>query len=117
MHLVPAARAHSHVIDEHTVCEALAGLPAPGELRRQSELFALLGDPTRLALLHCIHAAGSICVTDLAVATGLNDTTVSQALRLLRARGAVTADRDGRVLRYRVRDPAVVGLLSRYRKV
>ncbi len=111
MHLVPAARAHLHVIDEHAVCEALAGLPEPAELRRHSELFALLGDPTRLTLLCCIHAAGSISVTDLVVATGLNDTTVSQALRLLRARGAVTADRDGRVLRYRVSDPAVAAIL------
>ena len=112
MHLVPVERAHLHVIDEHAACEALAGLPEPAELRRQSELFALLGDPTRLTLLRCMHAAGAICVTDLTVATGLNDTTVSQALRLLRARAAVTAERDGRVLRYRISDPIVAALLA-----
>ena len=36
----------------------------------------------RLTLLLCIHAAGEICVSDLAVAAGLKDTTTSPALRL-----------------------------------
>jgi len=112
VHLVPPARAHLHVIDEHRACQAIGVLPEPDELLRQCQLFALLGDPTRLTLLRCIHAAEPIAVTDLIVATGLNGTTVSQALRLLRARGAVLADRDGRVLRYRINDPAVLALLS-----
>ncbi|WP_133829099.1 ArsR/SmtB family transcription factor [Actinomycetospora succinea] len=73
--------------------------------------FALLADPTRLTLLLCIHAAGEICVSDLAVAAGLKDTTTSQALRLLRAQGLVATQRAGRVVRYRLADETVHALL------
>jgi len=37
----------------------------------------LLADPTRLALLTCISAAGPISVSDLAAATGLHGMTIS----------------------------------------
>ncbi|MFJ2867424.1 ArsR/SmtB family transcription factor [Kitasatospora sp. NPDC087314] len=69
--------------------------------------------PGRLALLLAIRRAGPICVTDLALATGIRDTTVSQALRLLRATGTVSAARHGRTVRYRLDDPAVARLLDR----
>ena len=52
-------------------------------------------------------------MSDLSAATGLNDTTVSQTLRYLRAAQVVTAERDGRVIRYRLADGPVVALLSR----
>jgi DNA-binding transcriptional ArsR family regulator len=70
-----------------------------------------LADPNRLALLLSIHAAGPISVTDLSVATGMNDTAVSQALRLLRASHLVTSERTGRVIRYQLTDPIIHGLL------
>ena len=60
----------------------------------------MLADHTRLALLLCIHHAGEICVSDLAAATGVKDSTVSQALRLLRAHGVVGTRRDGRIIHY-----------------
>jgi DNA-binding transcriptional ArsR family regulator len=75
--------------------------------------FALLADPTRLTLLLCIHEVGEICVSDLALAAGLKDSTTSQALRLLRAQNLVSAHRDGRVVRYRLADPVVTDLLDR----
>ena len=62
----------------------------------------MLGDPTRLRLLLCIKAAGPISVSDLAVAAELNDVTVSQTLRFLRAHQTVTTERDGRVIRYQL---------------
>lgn len=102
MHLVPAERAHRRTIDDHGVCEALQGLGDMADVRAWAQRFAVLGDPGRLALLLSIHAVPDICVTDLAVATGMNDSTVSQALRFLRAAGLVESWRDGRVVRYRV---------------
>ncbi len=45
-----------------------------------------------------------ISVTDLALATGMNASAVSQVLRLLRGCGAVTSTRDGRVIRYQLAD-------------
>ena len=78
-----------------------------------AQRFSLLADPGRLSLLVCIRAAGPISVTDLAVASGMNDTTVSQALRLLRAAGLVAPERDGRVIRYSLADEETGSLLVR----
>lgn len=74
--------------------------------------FALLGDPTRLRLLVCIQAAGPISVSDLAVAVDLNEDTVSQTLRFLRASQTVITERDGAVIRYRLADAVIQELIA-----
>lgn len=104
MHLVPAEHAHRRIIDEHRVCEAITGIGDTTHVHAWAERFALLADPGRLTLLLAIHAVPDICVSDLAVAAGMNDTAVSQALRLLRTAGLVAAHKDGRIMRYRLRD-------------
>ncbi len=102
----------SNVIDGELVCDAIAHLPGFETMHDWVKRFALLADPTRLTLLLCIHRAGEICVTDLAAAAGVKDTTVSQALRLLRAHAVVTARREGRVVYYHLDDEAIAALLD-----
>ncbi|GLY80302.1 ArsR/SmtB family transcription factor [Actinoallomurus iriomotensis] len=111
MHLVPADRAGRRIIDDHRVCDAIAAVGDSGDVARWAGRFAVLSDPNRLALLLAIHAAAPISVTDLSVATGMNDAAVSQALRLLRTGGLVTGERTGRVIRYRLADPVIHSLL------
>lgn len=106
-----AAQRYRALDEDHKVCDAIAALPGGDTMHAWVTRFALLADPTRLTLLLCIHAAGEICVSDLAVAAGLKDTTTSQALRLLRAQGLVATRRDGRVVRYRLADETVHALL------
>jgi ArsR family transcriptional regulator, lead/cadmium/zinc/bismuth-responsive transcriptional repressor len=111
MHLVPGGR---RVIDgDHRICDAIAALSDQTVLEHWAEVFAVLGDSSRLALLISIRRAGRICVSDLAAATSLKEATVSQALRLLRSRGVVTADRDGRLVRYAIADDHVAELVDR----
>jgi DNA-binding transcriptional ArsR family regulator len=112
MHLVPAERAHRRVIDDHTVCAAIEGIGHPDRVAAWADRFALLGEPHRLSVLLAVHHAGPIAVTDLATAAGLDDTTVSRILRLLRASGTVAADKDGRIVRYRLADERVASLLD-----
>ncbi|MEU3510756.1 metalloregulator ArsR/SmtB family transcription factor [Streptomyces longwoodensis] len=112
MHLVPADRADRRTIDGHRVCDAIAAIGDAGRVRAWADRFALLADPKRLALLLALHRTGPLAVSDLAVATGMNDPAVSQALRLLRAAGAVTGEKEGRVVRYRVVDPEIAVLLG-----
>ncbi|MDX6332134.1 MAG: ArsR family transcriptional regulator, lead/cadmium/zinc/bismuth-responsive transcriptional [Streptomycetaceae bacterium] len=112
MHLVPAERAGHRTIDGHRVCDAIAAIGDPGHVRAWADRFSLLADPGRLALLLALHRAGPIAVSDLAVATGMKDTAVSQALRLLRAAGVVEGEKDGRVVRYRVVDDDTAALLK-----
>lgn len=112
MHLVPAERTHHQAIDDHRVCHAIEALGAPEHLTAWAARFSLLGDRSRLALLLCIRNAGPISVTDLALATGINATTTSQALRLLRTAGAVTTAREGRIIRYQLADDTLHALLA-----
>jgi DNA-binding transcriptional ArsR family regulator len=111
VHLIPSDQRHRRVLDEHAVCDALAALPNEQTLRDRAATFAALGDPNRLTVLLCMHAVPDISVTDLAVAAGMNDSTVSQALRLLRSSGLVSDRRDGKIIRYRVADSGLDALL------
>jgi ArsR family transcriptional regulator, lead/cadmium/zinc/bismuth-responsive transcriptional repressor len=112
VHLLPAERSGHRIIDGERVCEAIAAITCPSaDVQARAKTFAVLGDPTRLTLLIAIKAAGPISVSDLAAATGLNDTTVSQTLRYLRAAQVVTTKRDGRVIRYQLADGPVAALV------
>ena len=113
VHLLPAQRAGQRIVDGERVCQAIAALDHPEAIRDRARRFALLGDPTRLTLLTCIRVAGPISVSDLAAATGIADATVSQTLRHLRASQTVIAERDGRVMRYRLADSSLAELLPR----
>ena len=112
MHLLPADRADHRIIDGDRICQAIAALDPPDVIAARARQFAVLADPTRLTLLTCIRAAGPISVSDLAAATGINDATVSQTLRYLRASETVIAERDGRVVRYRLASTPVGDLLA-----
>jgi DNA-binding transcriptional ArsR family regulator len=77
-----------------------------------AELFRLLGDPTRLAILHAVLEAGELCVCDIARLTGVAENLVSQALRVVRAADVVRTRRDGRRIHYRLADAHVRMLLE-----
>jgi DNA-binding transcriptional ArsR family regulator len=112
VHLLPAERSDHRVIDGERICQAIAALDSPEVIAARARQFALLADPTRLTLLTAIKAAGPISVSDLAAATGINDSTVSQTLRHLRASQTVIAERDGRIIRYRLASTPVSALLA-----
>ncbi|WP_254125700.1 ArsR/SmtB family transcription factor [Amycolatopsis sp. CA-230715] len=103
------------LIDADRVDDAVRGLGDRETVREWAARFSVLADPSRLTLLVCIHYAREICVSDLAAAAGMTDTAVSQALRLLRAHGLVTAQRTGRVVRYRLADDTVHELIHHVR--
>jgi DNA-binding transcriptional ArsR family regulator len=113
MHLVPAERAHRRIIEGDRVCAAIEALADQTAIHQWSSRFSVLADLTRLRVLLCIQAAGPISVSDLAVATDLNDDTTSQALRFLRASQVVATDREGRIVRYRIADSTIADLLDR----
>lgn len=112
MHLVPAERADQPTIDEHRACEAIEAIGDPANTAVWAARFSLVGDPHRLAMLLAIRYAGPISVTDLALATGMNATSVSQALRLLKTAGVVVGVRDGRIIRYQLADDDMAALLA-----
>lgn len=112
MHLVLPDRRGRRIIEDDRVCNAIGAIGHPERIDLLAQRFSLLADPTRLTLLVCIQAAGPISVSDLAAAADLNDTTVSQALRLLKHTGAVRSRRQGHVVRYEINDPEISTLLT-----
>ena len=100
------------IVDEARVEAAKAQLLPGDELEQLTQLFRLLGDPTRARLLYALLEAGELCVCDISAATGTPETNVSHALRLLRTAGIVKARRNGRMMFYSLDDAHVRMLLD-----
>ncbi|CAG7845090.1 Transcriptional repressor SmtB [Pseudoclavibacter triregionum] len=107
-----AVREEGRCVHPDRVAAAAAGIPEPAALDALSGVFRLLGDPTGARLLYALLAAGELCVHDLAAAAGAAESTVSQALRMLRASGVVAGRRAGRNVFYRLADAHVRMLLE-----
>jgi len=95
------------VSDAEGVAALRSRQPSRGSFERAAELFRLVGDPTRLALLHALADGGELCVCDLAVVADVGENAVSQALRLLRTADVVRTRRAGRRIYYRLADAHV----------
>jgi ArsR family transcriptional regulator, lead/cadmium/zinc/bismuth-responsive transcriptional repressor len=110
--VAPLDRCAVRVVDAERVAATRERLPASAELEGLTGLFRLLGDATRARLLYALLEAGELCVCDLAASIDASQTTVSQALRLLRTAGIVRARRSGRTMHYRLDDEHVRLLLD-----
>ena len=89
MHLSPAHDAHPRT-------------PGEEQFALAAELLALLGDRTRLALLHAL-TGGEADVSTLTETCGAARPAVSQHLARLRLAGLVTTRKDGRRVIYALR--------------
>lgn len=112
-----AADLHHHacavrVIDSDKVADARARVMGTAETSRVTELFKLLGDPTRVRMLYALVEVGELCVCDLAAVVGAPETSVSHALRLLRNAGVVRSRPSGRMVYYSLDDAHVRTLLD-----
>ena len=83
------------------------------QARSLEAIFKMLGNGTRLRLLHALVQADELCVGDLAETVGMKQQAVSNQLRRLNDRAIVEARRDGLQIYYRIVDPCVVLLLDR----
>lgn len=93
------------------VARVEAALPSPEEVEAATERLKLLADPTRYRVLSAL-AREELCVCDLAAIAGVNESSMSHQLRLLRAHGLVAFRKDGRMAYYRLANDAVRPLLS-----
>ncbi|MEO6208104.1 MAG: metalloregulator ArsR/SmtB family transcription factor [Candidatus Limnocylindrales bacterium] len=75
-------------------------------------LLAALADPTRLAIVRQLASAGAdVCACDFTSCCDVGQPTVSHHLRVLREAGAVTSERRGNWIFYRL-TPDVAGRLA-----
>jgi DNA-binding transcriptional ArsR family regulator len=99
-------------VDPGRVAAARAGMVSAEEADELAACFRLLGDAKRVRILYALLEAGELCVCDIAAAAEVSETTVSQAMRLLRTAGIVRNRRDGRMIYYRLDDAHVRLLLD-----
>lgn len=99
-------------IDPDRVARTRDRLVSEDEAEALAASFKLLGEPSRLRMLHALLEAGELCVCDLAATVEVSETSVSHAMRLLRAAGIVRNRRDGRMIYYRLDDAHVRLLLD-----
>ena len=99
-------------VDAAKVAAAKDRSLASGDVERITDLFRLIGEPTRVRLLYALVEAGEMCVCDLAAVVDAPETSVSHALRLLRMAGIVRNRRDGRMVFYSLTDAHVRLLLD-----
>jgi ArsR family transcriptional regulator len=76
-----------------------------------ADFFKVLGDSTRLKILYAL-LGSEVCVGDLSLALGLNQSSVSHQLRILRQNDMVKFRKDGKVVYYSLDDEHVENMLA-----
>ncbi|MNR78882.1 hypothetical protein D3C86_317450 [compost metagenome] len=94
-----------------TVAAIASQIPPQEAIHSMAETFKLLGDPTRLKLVHAL-SKGELCVCDLAAMLGVGSTAVSNHLRLLRSMRLVSYRREGKMAYYALADEHITRLLA-----
>ncbi|WP_338844715.1 metalloregulator ArsR/SmtB family transcription factor [Massilia sp. W12] len=80
----------------------ISATPDPAAVRQLADLFHLLGDPTRLAIV--LHCRDNLAVSELASRMAVSVSLVSHHLRLLRAARIVKSERSGKQVFYSLQD-------------
>lgn len=75
-------------------------------------VFKVLGNDTRLRLLHALHRAGEVSVGELAGQVEMRPQAVSNQLQRLADRGIVASRRDGNRIFYSIADACIPAVLD-----
>lgn len=76
-----------------------------------SNMFKILGDPTRIKILDCL-SKHSMCGCDLAEALNTSESVISHQMRILKMSRLVKAEKQGRHVYYTLDDQHVNDLLK-----
>lgn len=93
-------------VDEKTQKEIYYYMPKDRTIRQLSDFFSAFSDITRLKILVCL-AVSELCVNDITNLLGMNQTTVSHQLKVLKDNGAIVSRRDGKVIYYSLSDQII----------
>lgn len=87
------------LLNERNKHEVLTMLPQDSDIMKLADYFSNFSDSTRIKILSCLSLT-DMCVNDLSKILGLNQTTVSHQLKILKDQKLVTYRRDGKILVY-----------------
>jgi ArsR family transcriptional regulator, lead/cadmium/zinc/bismuth-responsive transcriptional repressor len=98
-------------VNEAQVKRAQKRMPTPEQVTKAAELFAALGDPTRVKMVAAL-AETELCVCDLAALVSMTVSAVSHQLRLLRHLGLVKFRKQGKLAFYTLGDEHAAAILA-----
>jgi ArsR family transcriptional regulator len=81
----------------------------PADFRKGADVFKALSNANRLLIVDAL-SSGERCVADLTELVGLDMSTVSNHLSVLRSVGLVVDERRGTQIFYSLRDPCVMSI-------
>ncbi len=87
-------------------------LISPAQATELEALFKILGNTTRLRMLHALVRADDMTVTELSESVHMKPQAVSNQLQRLVDRGILASKRNGNNVHYRIVDPCVMNLLD-----
>ncbi len=93
------------------ICLAKADAISDEEAQLAAETFKLLGDTTRLKILHAL-SKRELCVCDIAAVVQMGQSAVSHQLRLLRSARLVKYRKEGKMAWYSLDDEHIDLLLQ-----
>jgi ArsR family transcriptional regulator len=94
-------------IPTHTCPPELGGeILTVTQARLLAETFQVLGDPTRVRIVHAL-SLSELCTSDLASVVGMSESAVSHQLRTLRQLHVVRSRRMGKLVYYNLADDHV----------
>jgi DNA-binding transcriptional ArsR family regulator len=109
-----AAGCSANIIHPEAVLAGRGMLPRSDELDGMEAFFKVLGDATRLRILHAL-LVGELCVCDLSETLSMSASAVSHQLSVLKSARLVRHRRDGKVVYYSLSDDHVSVLLQSMR--
>lgn len=92
------------------ICLAKAEAISDEEAQLAAETFKLLGDTTRLKILHAL-SKRELCVCDIAAVVQMGQSAISHQLRLLRGARLVKYRKEGKMVLYSLDDGHINSLL------
>lgn len=98
-------------INENTVREIKEKFLDRDTLLKLAESFKVLGDPTRVQIIHAL-SMQELCVCDLAAILGMSQSAISHQLRVLRNLRLVKFRKEGKVVFYSIDDHHIINLFT-----
>ena len=99
-------------VHEDIVCRVDHELPREEELYDLAELFKIFGDTTRIRILYAL-LENEMCVCDIAVLLGMNQSAISHQLRILKQARLIKFRREGKSVFYSLADDHVHTILAK----
>lgn len=98
-------------INQANVDNILSKIPSDELLEDVSDIFKLMGDPTRIRIIAALRI-NELCVGDLSAIMDISQSGVSHQLRLLKKNRLVKSRREGKMIYYSVDDDHISLLLD-----